>query len=68
MSTEATGVEPDVFREMVREIRRFVREQVVPLETEIDEQDEIPERIRQQARDLGLYGFSIPADLANSKH
>ncbi|MHB8693023.1 MAG: acyl-CoA dehydrogenase family protein [Solirubrobacteraceae bacterium] len=47
---------------MVREIRRFVREQVVPLEAEIDEQDEIPERIRQQARDLGLYGFSIPAE------
>jgi acyl-CoA dehydrogenase len=62
VSTEATGVEPDVFHEMVREIRRFVREQVVPLEAEIDERDEIPDRIRQQARDLGLYGFSIPAE------
>ena len=36
----------DDFAEMVREVRRFVREQVVPLEAEIDEKDEMPERIR----------------------
>src|SRR4051794_41506744 len=57
--TAPTG---DVFREMVREVRRFVREQVVPLETRIDESDEIPERIREQAKELGLYGFALPAE------
>jgi alkylation response protein AidB-like acyl-CoA dehydrogenase len=51
----------DDLAEMVREIRRFVRDEVVPLETEIDERDEMPERIRTQAKELGLYGFSIPA-------
>ncbi len=55
-------VDPDDFTEMVREIRRFVREQVVPLESEIDETDEIPERIRQQAKELGLFGFAIPPE------
>jgi acyl-CoA dehydrogenase len=54
------GVDPDAFTEMVREIRRFVREQVVPLETEIDETDDIPQRIREQAKELGLFGFAIP--------
>ena len=54
------GVDPEDFTEMVREIRRFVREQVVPLETEIDETDEIPPRIREQAKELGLFGFAIP--------
>ena len=58
---ESGAPSDDDFAEMVREIRRFVREQVVPLETEIDEKDEIPERIRQQAKELGLYGFAIPA-------
>jgi acyl-CoA dehydrogenase len=52
-------VEHDDFTEMVREIRRFVREQVVPRETEIDENDEIPARIREQAKELGLFGFAI---------
>jgi acyl-CoA dehydrogenase len=60
MSTHTAGVEPDVFTEMIREIRRFVREQIVPLEAQIDEQDAIPDRIRQQAKELGLFGFSIP--------
>src|ERR1700722_11150511 len=62
MSSSPTGVEADVFTEMVREIRRFIREQVVPLEVQIDEEDLIPERIRQQAKDLGLFGFSIPGE------
>jgi acyl-CoA dehydrogenase len=52
----------DDFKEMVREIRRFVREQVVPLESQIDETDEIPDRIREQAKELGLYGFALPAE------
>jgi acyl-CoA dehydrogenase len=54
------GPTPEEFAEMIREIRRFVRDEVVPLETEIDEKDEIPERIRRQAAELGLYGFAIP--------
>jgi acyl-CoA dehydrogenase len=48
--------------EMVREVRRFVRERVVPLESRIDEQDEIPADIRTQAAGLGLYGFALPAE------
>jgi acyl-CoA dehydrogenase len=48
--------------EMVREIRRFVRERVVPLEAQIDERDEIPDTIREQAKELGLYGFALPVE------
>ena len=52
---------PEMFAAMLREIRRFVRAEVVPLEAQIDETDEIPERIRDQAAELGLYGFALPA-------
>ena len=52
----------DMVAAMVREIRRFVRGEVVPLEAQIDETDEIPERIRNQAAELGLYGFALPAE------
>jgi acyl-CoA dehydrogenase len=57
--SEALGAD---VTEMVREVRRFVRERVVPLETEIDEQDEIPAEIREQAAALGLYGFALPVE------
>jgi acyl-CoA dehydrogenase len=41
-------------------VRRFVRDEVVPLEPEIEERDEIPERIRKSAADMGLFGFALP--------
>ncbi len=51
-----------MFAVILREIRRFIRNEVVPLEAQIDENDEIPDRIRTQAAELGLYGFALPAE------
>jgi acyl-CoA dehydrogenase len=41
-------------------VRRFVRNQVVPLEAEIDDKDEVPDAIRDAAKAMGLFGFAIP--------
>lgn len=43
-------------------VRDFVRKEVVPRESEIDEKDEVPEAIRATARAMGLFGFTIPAE------
>ena len=43
-------------------IRRFVREELVPAEREVDETDEIPPRIVQGMKDLGLCGMTIPEE------
>jgi acyl-CoA dehydrogenase len=43
-------------------VRRLVREQVVPLESQIDETDEVPPQLRAAAVEMGLFGFSIPAE------
>jgi acyl-CoA dehydrogenase len=48
------------FAEVLDAVRRFVREQVVATETEIDETDAIPEALRAQAAEMGLFGFAIP--------
>jgi acyl-CoA dehydrogenase len=53
-------VNEDDFSEILREVRRFVRNEVVPLEAQIDERDEVPERLREQAKAMGLYGFALP--------
>ena len=51
-----------VFADVLAQTRRFVRERVLPLEAEIDEKDEVPEEIRQAARQMGLFGFALPEE------
>ena len=50
------------FQTVLSEVRRFVRDRVVPLEARIDEQDEMPEEIRDAAKKMGLYGFALPQE------
>ena len=41
-------------------VRGWVRDRVLPRENEIEEKDAIPEDLRQQAKDMGLFGFALP--------
>jgi len=50
------------FAEIVSVTRDFIRGRVVPAENEIEERDEVPDDIRQSAKDMGLYGFAIPEE------
>jgi acyl-CoA dehydrogenase len=56
------GLVADDLDAIVREVRRFVRDEVVPAEASIDENDEIPDRLRQMAADMGLFGFALPTE------
>ncbi len=53
-------MDPKDLDEVLSVVRTFVRGTVVPLESEIDEKDEIPSHIRQTSKDMGLFGFAIP--------
>jgi acyl-CoA dehydrogenase len=50
----------DEFDDIRVAVRRYVRDEVVPLEAEIEERDEIPERVRKTAAEMGLFGFALP--------
>ncbi len=41
-------------------IRRFVREQLVPMESQVAREDRIPESVIAQMRSLGLFGLTVP--------
>ncbi len=41
-------------------VRRFVRTELVPLESQVAREDRIPERIVAQMRELGLFGLTVP--------
>lgn len=43
-------------------IRRFVSERLRPIEAKIAEDDEIPEEVIEEMRQLGLFGLSIPEE------
>jgi acyl-CoA dehydrogenase len=55
-------VEPADLDEILAAVRTFVRERVVPAEQQIEDDDCVPEAIRQAAKDMGLFGFAIPED------
>ncbi len=43
-------------------VRRFVREELVPAEPKVEEDDEIPLSIIMQLKELGLFGMTIPEE------
>jgi len=51
-----------VLSDVLAAVRRLVREQVVPLESQIDETDEVPAQLRAAAVEMGLFGFAIPEE------
>ena len=50
------------FDELLSLLRGFVRREVLPAEAGIDETDEIPARLISQAKEMGLYGYALPAE------
>ena len=54
-------------KQIVATVRRFVREEIVPLEARLDpDASELPredfERLTQKVRDMGFWGLDIPAE------
>ncbi|BBX17665.1 acyl-CoA dehydrogenase [Mycolicibacterium duvalii] len=53
-------VSAEDFAEILAQTRQFVRTAVVPREQEILTEDRVPDDLRQQAKDMGLFGYAIP--------
>lgn len=56
------AVSDEDFRDILAATREFVRSAVVPRETEIMTADRVPDDIRAQAMELGLFGYAIPQE------
>ncbi|NMO04010.1 acyl-CoA dehydrogenase [Gordonia sp. TBRC 11910] len=55
-------VSQEDFDQVHAQVRQWIRTRVVPREREIADTDAIPEDIRQQAKDMGLFGYAIPQE------
>jgi len=52
---------PEV-RRLCEEVRRFIQKEVEPRSRWIEEHDTIPEELVRMARDMGLFGITIPEE------
>jgi alkylation response protein AidB-like acyl-CoA dehydrogenase len=55
-----TATDPDVRREIIDNVRRFVTREVIPHAAALERADEFPTDIVAQMRELGLFGVTIP--------
>jgi alkylation response protein AidB-like acyl-CoA dehydrogenase len=51
---------PELRREIVENVRRFVSREVIPHASALEHADEFPAAIVEQMRELGLFGITIP--------
>lgn len=47
---------------LIEMVRRFVDEQCKPIEAQVAEEDEVPQSVVDQMKELGLFGISIPEE------
>lgn len=60
-TTAATSeVSDEDFAEILAQTRSFIRSAVVPRENEILATDQVPDDLREQAKNMGLFGYAIP--------
>jgi acyl-CoA dehydrogenase len=55
-------MDAESFNLLLETVRRFVREELVPIEHQVADNDEVPEATLAAFRELGLYGLSIPEE------
>lgn len=58
--TDPSEVPDDVFADILSAVRDFVRDRVVPRELEIMNANVIPDDLRKEVAEMGLFGYAIP--------
>jgi acyl-CoA dehydrogenase len=59
-STFDAGADDQPIEELTALVREFVDREAIPRDTQIEDDDRIPDELLQGARQLGLFGLSIP--------
>ena len=56
----AGATDPEVRREIIETVRRFVTKEVTPVASDLERADEYPETIVAEMKKMGLFGVTIP--------
>ncbi len=60
--TANSGMDAETFDQFLDQLKRFVREKMIPAEREIIETDRIPDAILEEMRSMGLFGLTMPEE------
>lgn len=60
MDAQTDPVDEETLGQFVEQVRRYVRERLVPLEERVAEEDAVPPEVVQDFRDMGLFGLTTP--------
>jgi hypothetical protein len=52
----------DVQRDILRTVREFVNDEIIPVATELEHRDEYPTKIVEGMKELGVFGLMIPEE------
>ncbi len=55
-------LDQETFTLLTASVQRFVRERLMPAEDQVEADDEVPQAIIDDMRELGLFGLSIPEE------
>ncbi len=56
------ATDPEVSRQIVETVRRFVEREVIPVASGLEHADEYPEAIVEQMKAMGLFGVAVPEE------
>src|SRR4029078_8026429 len=54
--------DPEIRRELIETVRRFVAREVMPVASELERADEFPDAIVEQMKSLCLFGITVPEE------
>jgi acyl-CoA dehydrogenase len=61
-----SGMDPEIFDAFIDQLRRYVRERLIPAEEQVIANDAIPEDILTEMREMGLFGITIPEEFGGA--
>lgn len=64
--TAQGGMDADVFDPFIDQLRRYVRERLIPAEADVIAADRVPEAIVDEMRAMGLFGLTTPEEFGGS--
>ena len=60
------GMAPEIFDAFIDQLRRYVRERLIPAEDDVIANDRIPDDILSEMREMGLFGITIPEEFGGA--
>ncbi|VVD59496.1 acyl-CoA dehydrogenase [Pandoraea capi] len=54
------GLDSESFELLLAAVQRFIRERLVPAENDVEAQDDVPQTLVDEMKEMGLFGLSIP--------